>query len=107
MTAADNGLAMQLAGQDREWVVNDIAHGQIAEHTGIPQKYYDRMREKAPELLATNVDAWFKKYPETRMVRMLDGRADSYLARAAAALVRVRPRTPVHLGKEHPGRCPP
>ena len=37
----------------REFAVNDHAHGQIAEHTGIPAAYYKRMRQEAPRLLVT------------------------------------------------------
>jgi hypothetical protein len=52
--------------------VRDIAHGQIAEHVGIPKQYYDRMRKDAPALLSTNVNTWFRKYPAVRMARELD-----------------------------------
>lgn len=49
----------------------NLAHRQIAEHVGIPQKYYDRMRDEAPELLSNNVNNWFKQNPAVRMVRTL------------------------------------
>ena len=60
--------------------MNDIAHQQVAGRVGIPQKYYDRMREKSPELLASNVNHWFKTEPEKRMVRTLDGKARAFLS---------------------------
>jgi hypothetical protein len=46
----------------------------------IPAAYYKRMREEAPDLLATNVNRWFEKYPAKRMVRTLDGRARAFLS---------------------------
>ena len=60
--------------------INEIAHGQIASHTGIPYKYYNRMQNTDPELLARNVNTWFQKEPQTRMVRTLDGTARAFLS---------------------------
>lgn len=60
--------------------VTDLAHSQIAEHTGIPAAYYRKMKAEKPELLANNVNAWFAKYPATRMVRTLDGEARAFLS---------------------------
>ena len=44
-------------------LINEVAHGQIAEHTKIPKPYYDRMLAEAPDLLSTNVERWFQKFP--------------------------------------------
>ena len=55
-----------------------LAHDQIGARVGIPAKYYDRMKEEAPDLLATNVNAWFRKNPEKRMIRTLGGDARSF-----------------------------
>lgn len=54
-----------------------LAHDQIGARTGIPARYYDTMLEEAPDLLATNVNAWFRLKPARRMLRTLggDGRA--------------------------------
>lgn len=60
--------------------VNTIAHAQIADHTGIPKVYYDKMLADAPTLLANNVNEWFSKYPAPRMVRTLDGTARAFLS---------------------------
>jgi hypothetical protein len=60
--------------------VNGTAHSQIAARVGIPAKYYDKMRAETPELLATNVNTWFKKTPERRMIRTLDGNARAFLS---------------------------
>lgn len=60
--------------------VNDVAHSQIGQHLGIPSKYYEKMRNENPELLAQNVNSWFKKDPKVRMVRTLDGTARAFLS---------------------------
>lgn len=60
--------------------VNDFAHNQIAQRLNIPKRYYDRMREDAPALLDSNVQHWFANAPETRMVRMMDGRVRAFLS---------------------------
>jgi len=60
--------------------VRPICHQQIAAYTDIPAKYYERMRSEAPDLLASNVNRWFAKYPEVRMVRTLDDQARGFLS---------------------------
>lgn len=65
---------------DREVEANDMAHQQIAETVGIPKPYYDRMRRDAPDLLANNVNRWFRDNPQTRMVRTLDNKARAFLS---------------------------
>lgn len=60
--------------------VNEVAHDQIGQRLGIPSKYYDKMRNENPELLAANVNSWFQREPETRMVRTLDGKARAFLS---------------------------
>lgn len=57
-----------------------LAHDQIGQRTGIPAKYYDRMLTEAPDLLATNVNAWFRLHPEKRMIRTLGGDARAFLS---------------------------
>jgi hypothetical protein len=56
-------------------LIRPVAHGQLAELVGIPKKYYDRMREEAPDLMANNVNEWFSRFPsaDKRMVRTLGG----------------------------------
>lgn len=65
---------------NRDLDVNDLAHQQIAAHVGIPKPYYDRMREEAPDLLANNVNRWFRDQPDARMVRTLDNTARAFLS---------------------------
>lgn len=59
---------------------NEIAHGQIAEYTGVPKPYYDKMRAAAPELLARNVNHWMHGQPDKRLVRVLDGNVRSFMS---------------------------
>lgn len=61
--------------------INALAHNQIQDYLKIPKRYYDKMREEAPELLAANVNTWFERSPATqRMVRTLDGSARAFLS---------------------------
>ncbi len=60
--------------------LNELTHRQIGERVGIPSKYYDKMRNLAPELLVSNVNHWFKNKPEGRMIRTLDGKARAFLS---------------------------
>lgn len=60
--------------------LNAIAHQQITSRLDIPVKYYNRMLEKTPELLARNVNHWFASSPEKRLVRTLDGTVRAFLS---------------------------
>lgn len=73
------GLVVQ-NGKKHEFDVTEVAHSQIAQRLDIPAKYYNRMKEAAPGLLATNVNAWFQSQPMRRMIRTLDGRARAFLS---------------------------
>lgn len=75
----ERGLALRVA--DREnFDVNNLAHGQIEQHAGIGAKYYQRMREHAPELLAQNVNHWFAANQSRRLVRTMDGTTRAFLS---------------------------
>lgn len=65
--------------------INNLAHGQVAEFTGIPKTYYDKMREEAPTLLAENVNTWLQMLgrdtkQNKRLVRVLDGNVRGLLS---------------------------
>ena len=72
--------------------ITDHAHGQISVHTDIPKKYYDRMRQNAPALLAGNVNHWLHQEPQKnkrgiaapsrRMVRTMDGKIRAFMSNA-------------------------
>lgn len=66
-------------GDELEFGIRPIAHGQIADKCGIPKRYYDRMQEEAPMLLGTNVNNWLPQ-KDARMVRTLDGDARAVLS---------------------------
>jgi hypothetical protein len=57
-----------------------LAHDQLGGRLGIPSRYYDRMLTDAPNLLATNVNEWFRRDPQRRMVRTLGGDARAFLS---------------------------
>jgi hypothetical protein len=67
--------------------ITPYAHGQLAQHLGIPKAYYDRMATEEPALLAANVNAWFKRDAgNKRMLRTLDGRVRAVLSPKFRAL---------------------
>jgi len=72
-------LRLNVADKE-EFAINKVAHDQIAQHVEIPKKYYDKMKDEAPDLLANNINTWFAKYPVPRMVRSLDGTARALLS---------------------------
>ena len=80
--AGDFTLTMENPTQRQNTVlgINDIAHRQMGTTLGIPAKYYDKMRQEHPDLLAANVNGWFQQQPLTRMVRTLDGTARAFLS---------------------------
>lgn len=89
-----NGVSTMDLGVGGPMEIGEVAHEQIAEKVGIPRKYYDRMREEAPELLDQNVNHWFQHRPkadidkssgkllapEQFMVRTLDNRVRAMLS---------------------------
>ena len=73
-------LGMEHSGEYERLGLTDLAHRQIGETLGIPTRYYQKMREEAPDLLANNVNSWFGRTPKKRMVRTLDGNARAFLS---------------------------
>lgn len=77
--ADTSSVRMSTAGEQPKLVVADqgefsirpLAHSQIGARLNIPAKYYDRMLAESPELLANNVNHWFAKNPEKRMIRTI------------------------------------
>lgn len=82
MDATNKDATLSLRGENFSNIfgVNDLMHGQIADTLGIPNRYYTKMREEQPELMATNVNTWFNNKPMNRMVRTLDGTARAFLS---------------------------
>lgn len=79
MEPVNGDVMLALPGQDA-FDINSNGHRQIGDHVAIPARYYDRMRASAPDLLATNVNRWFKDEPATRMIRTLDGSVRAFLS---------------------------
>lgn len=73
-------------GDVGEYALTNHAHGQVALHAQIPQRYYDRMRTHAPALLAENVNHWMHAEDCNRMIRTLDGKARAFLSDRYRAL---------------------
>ncbi len=63
-----------------KYPLTEWAHQQLAEKTGIPMRYYNRMMdERRFDLLAENVNAWIKT-KERRLIRILDGNVRAILS---------------------------
>jgi len=60
--------------------MSDLFHRQLGASLGIPAKYYDKMRVEQPDLLAHNVNSWFRHEPNKHTVRTLDGTARAFLS---------------------------
>ena len=67
-------------GNDLAFDVTKHTHRQLGTWAGVPAKYYDRMLNEAPDLLAGNINHWLKKSDKKRMVRTLDGNARAFLS---------------------------
>ena len=80
MHVQEDKKASLIIPKQGEFPVLPLAHDQIAARVDIPKKYYERMRNEAPELLANNVNTWFRKNPEKRMVRTLGGDVRAFLS---------------------------
>jgi hypothetical protein len=75
----DDNAVLQIPDQGA-FPIQPLAHDQIGARLGIPSKYYDRMLNDAPDLLAANVNTWFRQNPERRMVRTLGGHTRAFLS---------------------------
>ena len=77
----ENFPALRLAGAgDTAFAIQPWAHGQLAEHAGIPQAYYDRMLRDAPALWQTNIGHWLREKPSLHLVRTLDDQVRAWLS---------------------------
>ena len=73
-------LHLSLDGKTYGFGIGELAHQQIASRLNIPFRYYQKMQNEAPELLDRNVNTWFGKNPERRMIRVLDGKVRAFLS---------------------------
>jgi hypothetical protein len=86
--AADSSLVF-MNGEAHTFNPNSYAHSQVANYTGVPRQYYEKLKAEAPSLLADNVNHGFRKQaevlgrngkPETRMVRTYNGNVRALLS---------------------------
>lgn len=85
LEAFGNSIAMHLLDDSGTDVVEpldvkQLAHRQIGTQLSIPAKYYDRLLDDHPELLAQNVNTLFRKEPAQRMLRTMSGQARAWLS---------------------------
>lgn len=85
MDAWDSDLFLRVMDGQREdrlepLEISETAHRQISARLGIPIKYYNRMLDESPELLTQNVNFWFNKNPEQRMLRVMEGKIRAFLS---------------------------
>ena len=73
-------LSLFLDGDGQSFSISELAHQQIAARIQIPFRYYQKMRQEEASLLDENVNTWFSKLPEKRMVRVMDGRVRAFLS---------------------------
>jgi len=70
----------QVDGTTKQHNITNWAHNQISNKTGIPKRYYDKMREEGKlDLLADNINTWMPD-KEKRMVRVLDNNVRALLS---------------------------
>lgn len=89
VNAPDAGFAHNIAlvlsrpesSELERFEITDNFHQQVANRLKIPKTYYDRLIDDHRELLLQNVNELFKREPEIRMVRTLDGKARAFLSR--------------------------
>lgn len=74
------GLRAEGIAGDDAIPLTRIAHGQMANFTGIPKPYYDRLRDEAPDLLVSNVNEWLGRDERNRLMRTLDGGLRAWLS---------------------------
>jgi hypothetical protein len=60
--------------------IKNSCHTQIAEKLEIPVKYYNRMKEEAPELLAQNVNAWLERNGKDYFIRGMGNSIRAFLS---------------------------
>lgn len=75
----DDGLRMVVPGAG-EFEITQHARKQLAAKLDIPVSYFDRLAQKHPALLATNINTLFEREPQRNMLRTLDGNVRAVLS---------------------------
>jgi hypothetical protein len=76
----DGSPKFQLNGRENLFSITRPCHNQIAERLEIPVRYYSKMENEAPELLATNVNSWLKEKPKEAFIRGLGNSVRAFLS---------------------------
>jgi len=84
------GVMLQMnnprTNQSEPFGLNNLAHTQIAQHLGIPKKYYDTLTQEQPDLLVQNINDRMKFNPSDRMIRTLNGKLRAFLSNGYRAI---------------------
>lgn len=73
-------LTVETTDGAAQFGITELARRQLAERLGIPYTYFERMREKQPDLLDRNVNTWLHSENDRRLVRTLDGNVRAVLS---------------------------
>jgi Domain of unknown function (DUF932) len=76
----NSGLCLETENAPISFDLTQQAHQQIAARLKIPSSYYQKCLTESPRLLAENVNTWFEKNPENRMIRTLSSSARAFLS---------------------------
>jgi len=68
------------SGELERFGITENAHRQIATRLGIPWKYYQRLLNDHRDLVIAQVNALFEREPESRLLRVLDGKVRAFLS---------------------------
>ena len=79
MSSAESQAKLLICSENR-LSISEPCHNQIAEKLEIPLKYYHRMEEESPELLARNVNAWLERSDKNYFVRGMGDSVRAFLS---------------------------
>jgi len=78
--ALDENLPVLNIEGEKFFAISKPCHSQVAEKLEIPLKYYNKMKEEAPDLLAENVNTWLKKNEKDVFIRGLGDSIRAFLS---------------------------
>ena len=79
MALVENQSMFQI-NSDQSFSITKSCHSQIADKLDIPFKYYHKMENEAPELLAENVNTWLKRTDKKFFIRGLGDSIRAFLS---------------------------
>jgi len=79
MTLFEDDLKFKINGED-SFPITKPCHAQIADKLEIPLRYYHKMKDEAPELLAENVNTWLRKTEKDFFIRGLGDSIRAFLS---------------------------